>query len=486
MKLKKLNNKLFIVALGLLLCVPRTVAAEDVFDLMIGFEEDAGDFEPRGETEQVERTTEDAYTGDYALQTTERSQEWHGPAVQIQDQIEISTEYAFSVWVKLMEETTVEIQLSTQVGDGDNASYQTIDTQSVSSDEWVELQGTYRYDAIVDDFVSVYIESTTSDSVSFLIDDFSMRAAGSSSDISIQTELTPLKDIYEDYFLIGNAVSMAELEGQRLDLLRHHHNLVTAENAMKPEYAYNANREFDFSDQDRLVNRIQEEGFELHGHVLVWHQQSPEWLHTEDGQLLSRDEALENMYTHIEETVLHYGDAVIAWEVVNEAMNDNPRDPEMWRAMLRRSDWFDAIGDDYLELAYLKTREVLDENGWEDVKLYYNDYNDDNQSKASAIYYMVKELNENYAEEHPGELLIDGIGMQGHYNSGTNVDFVRLSIERFRELGVEIGITELDITAANTGELTEEEEKNQAVLYAQLFSLYKEHADIISRVTFWG
>ncbi len=269
MKLKKLNNKLFIVALGLLLCVPRTVAAEDVFDLMIGFEEDAGDFEPRGETEQVERTTEDAYTGDYALQTTERSQEWHGPAVQIQDQIEISTEYAFSVWVKLMEETTVELQLSTQVGDGDNASYQTIDTQSVSSDEWVELQGTYRYDAIVDDFVSVYIESTTSDSVSFLIDDFSMQAAGSSSDISIQTELTPLKDIYEDYFLIGNAVSMAELEGKRLDLLRHHHNLVTAENAMKPEYAYNANREFDFSDQDRLVNRIQEEGFELHGHVLV-------------------------------------------------------------------------------------------------------------------------------------------------------------------------------------------------------------------------
>ncbi|MCC5896263.1 MAG: endo-1,4-beta-xylanase [Alkalibacterium sp.] len=486
MKLKKIKNKLLLLVMGMVLSAPLYANAEEALELMIGFEEEEMFFEPRGETEQLERTSEDAYTGDYSLLVTERSQPWNGPAVRIEEHVDVSTEYSFSVWVKLIEEATVELQLSTQIGDGDNASYQTIDTQSVSSDEWVELAGTYRYDAIVDDFVSIYIESPNSDSVSFKIDDFSMQSAGSSSNISIQTELTPLKDIYEDYFLIGNAVSLAELEGQRLELLRHHHNLVTAENAMKPEYAYNSSREFDFTDQDRLVNRIKEEGLELHGHVLVWHQQSPEWLHTEDGQLLSREEALDNMYTHIEETVRHYGDDVIAWEVVNEAMNDNPRDPEMWRAMLRRSDWFDAIGDDYLELAYLKTREVLDENGWEDVKLYYNDYNDDNQSKASAIYYMVKEINENYAEDNPGELLIDGIGMQGHYNSGTNVDFVRMSIERFRELGVEIGVTELDITTASTGELTEEEEKSQALLYAQLFSLYKEHADIISRVTFWG
>lgn len=486
MKSSKTGKILLLLTMIALISLPFNVSADEHFNIMTGFEEEEEFFEPRGETEQLERTTEDARTGEFALKITERAQAWNGPSIRIEEHIEVSTDYSFSLWVKLIEETTVELQLSTQIGDGDNASYQTIDTQSVSSDEWVELQGSYRYDSVVDDFITVYVESTSNDSVSFMIDDFTMQSVKSSNTVSIQTELTPLKEIYEEYFLIGNAVSMTEMEGQRLELLRHHYNLVTTENAMKPEYAYNSLREFDFSDQERLVNRIKEEGFELHGHVLVWHQQSPEWLHTEDGQLLSRDEALDNLYTHIEETVMQYGDDVIAWEVVNEAMNDNPRDPEMWRTMLRRSAWFDAIGDDYLELAYLKTREVLDENGWNDVKLYYNDYNDDNQNKATAIYHMVKELNESYAEENPGELLIDGIGMQGHYNVGTSVDNVRESIERFRELGVEIGITELDVTSTTTGELSEEEEISQALVYAQLFSLYKEHADIISRVTFWG
>lgn len=484
--MKKLKQILIILTLVLTIIPPIQVRADNSDEWSTSFEDDGLMFEPRGDNEELEVTGDDARTGEYSLRVSERSEPWNGPSLRIEEQIEQSVEYTFSVWAKIDGEATADLQLSTQIGEGDNASYQTIDSQSVSPRDWVQLQGTYRYDAIVDNFVTVYVETTSNATVSYLIDDFSMERADSATDVSVQTDLTPLKDIYEDYFLIGNAVSMTEMEGQRLDLLRHHHNLVTAENAMKPEYAYDSSRSFNFNDQQRLVDRIQEEGFYLHGHVLVWHQQSPEWLHTVDGQLLSREEALENMYTHIEETIIHYGDDVIAWEVVNEAMNDNPRDPENWRDMLRRSDWYDAIGDDYLELAYRKAREVLDENGWEEVKLYYNDYNDDNQSKSRAIYYMVQEINETYAEENPGELLIDGVGMQGHYNASTIADNVRQSIERFRELGVEIGVTELDITSRSSGELSEEEELAQALLYAELFAIYKEHADVISRVTFWG
>lgn len=462
------------------------VSADEYEEVTVGFEEETHLLIPRGETESLTRTDLDAYTGEFSLLTENRSEAWNGPSIRIENKVDLSKEYLFSVWVKFADKGLDDLQLSTQIGEGDNASYQIIDTQSASADEWVNLEGTYRYDGNGDGFISVYVESVNNQTVPFYIDDFTMTSSELESDVSIETELQPIKDVYADHFLIGNAVSMAELEGRRLDLLTHHHNLVTAENAMKPEYAYGADREFDFKDQQRLVDRIQEEGLKLHGHVLVWHQQSPEWLHTQEGELLSRKEALQNMERHIEETILQYGDDVIAWEVVNEAMNDDPRDPEMWRTMLRRSEWYEAIGDDYLELAYMKAREVLDENGWEDVKLYYNDYNDDNQNKATAIYTMVKEINDSYAEDNPGELLIDGIGMQGHYNIGTSVDNVRRSIERFRELGVEIGITELDITASGTGELSEEQEIDQALIYAGLFKLYKEHSDIISRVTFWG
>ncbi|WP_228586874.1 endo-1,4-beta-xylanase [Alkalibacterium sp.] len=454
--------------------------------LFEGFEEDSHDFKPRGDDELVERTSDDAYSGSYSLEVSGRSENWNGPAIRIDEYIEVSNEYSISVWVKLLDSSRTDLKLSTQIGDGGSASYQTIDTQTVSSDEWVELSGSYRYDSLGDGYVSVYVESDTHASVAFLIDHFELSGEGDEAVVEVETNLKPLKQIYEEYFLIGNAVSLNEMDGQRLELLNHHHNLVTAENAMKPEYSYNALREFDFESQMRLIERVEEEGLALHGHVLVWHQQSPEWLHSEGGELLSREDALENMYSHIEETILHYGDSVISWEVVNEAMNDNPGDPENWRSMLRRSEWFNAVGDDYLELAYLKAREVLDENGWTDIKLYYNDYNDDNQNKATAIFHMIKEINEDYSRDNPDELLIDGVGMQGHYNSGTSVNNVRMSIERFRELGIEIGVTELDITTASTGELSEDEEVAQALLYAELFSLYKEHSDIISRVTFWG
>ena len=99
----------------------------------------------------------------------------------------------------------------------------------------------------------------------------------------IQTDLTPIKDAYKDYFLVGNIVSSVDLQGQRLELLKHHFNVLTAENAMKPDYAYNAEREFDFSGQNQLVAGVKEAGFDMFGHVLVWHQQMPTWLTDEEG-----------------------------------------------------------------------------------------------------------------------------------------------------------------------------------------------------------
>ncbi|GAA0357510.1 hypothetical protein GCM10008932_07930 [Alkalibacterium iburiense] len=485
----KLQAILTVIVLNTLLIgvvFPSASLAESDDGYHITFEEGLEGFGPRGENETIEQTNEDAYEGEYALKVTGRTEAWNGPSLQIAELVEESMEYHFSVRVKLVDEGSAELQLSTQIGEGTNASYQTIDTQRVNSHTWKLLEGTYRYDSIVDDFISVYVESSGNDSVSYMIDDFTLTPTGNRIETPAQSDIQSIKEVYEDYFLIGNAVSMSELAGQRLELLKEHHNLVTAENAMKPESSYNGSQQFDVTDQMRLVDRVKEEGLLLHGHVLVWHQQSPEWMHTSEGERLSREEALTNMESHIEATILAYGDSVISWDVVNEAMNDNPIDPEMWRSMLRRSEWAEAIGDDYVELAFMKAREVLDENGWHDVKLYYNDYNDDNQNKATAIYYMVKEINETYAENHPGERLIDGVGMQGHYNMGTSVDNVRQSLERFKELDVEIGITELDITANTTSELTEEEEIAQGILYAQLFSLYKEHSDVISRVTFWG
>jgi endo-1,4-beta-xylanase len=325
--------------------------------------------------------------------------------------------------------------------------------------------------------VSLFMSTLTSTAFVYATD-------GLTTDPTIQKDLTSLKELYKDDFLIGNIVSGKEFEGSKFELLMMHHNVVTAENAMKPAYAYSKYPVFDFTAEDALVSQVENANLKLVGHVLVWHQQSEEALYTDkDGNPLDRDAALANLRTHVKTVVEHFGDKVIAWDVVNEAMNDNPSNPSDWRGSLRESGWLKAIGPDYVKEAFLAAKEAL---GDKDVKLYYNDYNDDNQNKAEAIYQMVKEINEEYAATHNGKRLINGIGMQAHYNLHTKPENVEASLKKFISVTDEISITELDITAGDSHLLSEKQATDQAYLYARLFKLYKEYSDHIVRVTFWG
>lgn len=473
--------------------VPSRLPALD-FATITFEDQTTGGFEGRAGTETLTVTNEDNHTegGSYALKVEGRSDTWHGPSLRVEKYVDLGHEYKVSAWVKLISPASSQVQLSTQVGSGGSASYNILQGKTISKEDgWVKFEGIYRYDSVGDEYLTIYVESANNATASFYIDDISFEPTGSGP-VDIQRDLKPMKEEYQDYFLIGNAISAKDLEGIRLELLQMHHNVVTAENAMKPGEAYSnepgKQREFDFTDEIALVDNARAKGLQVVGHVLVWHQQSPEWLYqNEDGSPLSREEALTNMRNHIKAAMESVGDKVISWDVVNEAIDDTLPTPSDWRASLRKSGWYHAIGPDFVEQAFLAAQEVIDAHPeWEDIKLYYNDYNDDNQNKAEAIYQMVKEINERYAEEHPGKLLIDGIGMQGHYNINTNPTNVERSIVKFSSLGVEISITELDITDNRDGTLTDKEAAAQGYLYAQLFKIFKEHKDKIARVTFWG
>ncbi|MFB9327773.1 endo-1,4-beta-xylanase [Paenibacillus aurantiacus] len=455
------------------------------FDAITFENQTSGGFAGRAGTETLTVTNEANHTngGSYALKVEGRTQTWNGPALRVEQFVDQGYEYKISAWVKLISPASAQLQLSTQIGQGNSASYNSVQGKTISQgDGWVLLEGTYRYTSLGDGFVTIYVESSNNATASFYIDD--IRLERGSAPIAIQKDLKPIKEAYQNDFLIGNIASAEDLSGVKLDLLKHHHNVITAENAMKPDATQPTKGNFTWSDQ--LVDSALAQGLSVHGHVLVWHQQTPAWMNTASGSPLGREEALANMRTHIKTVMEHYGDRLISWDVVNEAMNDNPSNPSDWKAALRKSDWYNAIGEDYVEQAFLAAREVLDAHPEWDIKLYYNDYNDDNQNKAQAIYSMVKELNEKYAQTHPGKRLVDGIGMQAHYSVNTNPNNVKLSLEKFISLGVEVSITELDIQAGSDGVLTEEQAIDQAYLYAQLFQLYHEHADHIARVTFWG
>jgi len=460
----------------------------------ITFEDNTtGGFEGRAGTETLTITAEANHTenGSKALKVEGRTNTWHGPSLRVEEYVDKGYEYHVSAWVKLIEPSSSQIQLSTQIGDGSGANYVSLSAKTLSTEDgWVLFEGSYRYNNVSSEYLTIYVESASNATASFYIDDISFTRTDAAA-IEIQKDLLPIKDIYKEDFLIGSAISSEELEGVRLDLLKQHYNVQTTGNAMKPDALQPTKGNFTFEAADKMVNQVLAEGMNMHGHVLVWHQQSPDWMNTAkdangNNVPLSREEALENLRTHIKTVMEHFGDRVISWDVVNEGMMDNPPNPSDWQASLRKSQWYEAIGPDYIEQAFLAAREVLDEHPEWNIVLYYNDYNDDNQNKATAIYQMVKELNEKYAKDNPGKLLIDGVGMQGHYNINTNPENVRLSLERFISLGTEISITELDIQAGDNFELTDKLATQQAYLYAELFKLYKEHKEHIARVTFWG
>lgn len=449
-----------------------------------------GGFVGRGGVETLTVTDEANHTegGLYALKVEGRQENWQGPSLRVEKYVDKGSEYKVTAWVKLISPASSEISLSSQIGES-SPNYPELAKKTISvGDGWVQLEGTYRYNSVGGEYLTIYLQSPSVDTT-FYIDDISFEKLASEP-IEIQKDLIPIKNAYQNDFLIGNAISGEDLEGLRLDLLKMHHNVATAGNAMKPDALQPKKGEFSFSGADAMVNKVLAEGMQMHGHVLVWHQQSPAWMNTitEQGNTipLSRDVALTNLRTHIKTVVEHFGDRVISWDVVNEAMSDNPSNPTDWENALRTAPWKTAIGPDYVEQAFLAAREVLDEHPEWNIKLYYNDYNEDNQNKATAIYSMVKEINDRYAETHPGKLLIDGIGMQAHYNVNTNPENVKLSLEKFISLGVEISVTELDIMAGDKYQLSEKLASAQGYLYAQLFNLYKENAEHIKRVTFWG
>jgi endo-1,4-beta-xylanase len=467
--------------------------ADEGFRLITFEDQTMEGFEGRAGSETLTVTDEENHTDDgkYALKTEGRTSTWHGPSLRVEKYVDEGTEYRVSVWVKLIEPENSQIQLSTQIGEGTSANYVNLAQKTISTwDGWIQLEGAYRYNNVSSKYLTIYVESSDNAEASFYIDDISFESTGSKIE-KIQSELMPVKQSYEDEFLIGTAISSEDLAGIRFDLLTTHFNSVTAGNAMKPGELQRTKGNFTFSGADNLVDTSLDAGMKVHGHTLVWHQQSPEWMNTAidtDGNMryLSREEALDNMRTHIKTVVEHFADKVISWDVVNEAMSDNSTNPSDWKASLRKSPWYYSVGEDYIEQAFLAAREVLDEHPDWDIKLYYNDYNLDNQNKSLAVYNMVKEINENYQKVYPEKLLIDGIGMQGHYTVNTNPANVELSLERFIDLGVEVSISELDVQAGSNYQLSERQANDQGYLYAQLFNIFRKNAEHISRVTIWG
>lgn len=304
-----------------------------------------------------------------------------------------------------------------------------------------------------------------------------------------------IADLYADSFRIGVALSANQIQGTDAAQARvrdGHFNSYTAENEMKWERIHPTEGNYDFTSADTLAELGESNGAFLVGHTLVWHNQVPEWVFTDsEGAPASRERVLQRMRSHINTIVTRYQGRFDGWDVVNEALNED--------GSLRESNWYEAVGIDYIAEAFAAAHAADPE-----AELYYNDYNLYKPEKRAGAVAIVKELQSRGIPIH-------GVGLQGHYGlDHPPLEQLNDSIEAFAALGVKVMITELDVSvlpfpnpnqmgADLSIDLELQDELNPYVdglpadvriaqdnRYRDLFAVFLRHRDAIDRVTFWN
>jgi endo-1,4-beta-xylanase len=224
----------------------------------------------------------------------------------------------------------------------------------------------------------------------------------------------------------GNAIN----NGTDQTIAAREFNMVTAENEMKPDATEPNQNQFNFSAGDAIYNWAASRGIKVRGHTLAWHGQQPGWMQNMSGTTLRN--AMKN---HITKVMQHYQGKIYAWDVVNEAYADSGGG--------RRDSNLQRTGNDWIEDAF-KTARQADSS----AKLCYNDYNTDNWSsaKTQGVYTMVKDFKSRGVP-------IDCVGFQTHFTGGSSYPSnFRTTLSSFAALGVDVQLTEVDVTNASTSQ----------------------------------
>jgi len=354
---------------------------------------------------------------------------------------------------------------------------------TIPKNKWTEVFASYTpsLDSKIKDFV-IFIRPL-SDISYYYIDNFTISDDGWYSAVP-DLDLPSLREKYKNYFKIGVAVPYRALTNPvDVAFIKRHFNSITAENEMKPEALEPIEDNFNFSIADEYLNFCRKNNIAIRGHTLVWHQQTPNWFfeNPQTGKKLTNSEKdkkilLERLKKYIQTVVSRYKGRIYAWDVVNEAIDENEPDG------FRRSDWFNVLGPEYIEKAFIYAHQA-DPN----AQLFYNDYSTENPVKREYIYKLIKSLREKGIPIH-------GVGLQCHISvSWPSVEEVEKTIKLFSSIpGIKIHVTEIDISVAKEyGEDIDEETKRylliqQARKLKDLFDVFKKYKNVVTSVSFWG
>jgi len=336
-------------------------------------------------------------------------------------------------------------------------------------------------------------------------------------------EAESLKEVYVDSGIfenIGFAVPSGSLSnGAMIAGLTYHATTITAENDFKPDslmrnFSSSCAKEkftsskgvtimvpeqkvINFSAIDKYLSFAKGTGLKMRGHVLVWHSQTPKRFFCEnytDGKYVSKEEMDARQEWYIKSILEHVAKweadnnkgkhIIYTWDVVNEAASDN------CSTLRQESDWYQIYKNgEFIVNAFRYANKYAPK----DVQLAYNDYNEYQGGKHEVILKILKDI---IAAENDEVLpsRIDVMGMQSHMQTGfPSASSLDNTINHFISLGLDVQITELDITGrwlhGNTSEAADPEVQKKA--YYDAFCIYRKYAKKdgahgVTGVTLWG
>jgi endo-1,4-beta-xylanase len=215
-------------------------------------------------------------------------------------------------------------------------------------------------------------------------------------------------------------------------------------------------RDLFFVPADLMVNFATVHGQKAHGYFLTWDFELPGWLSE-----LPRDKVGDVLDEHIDTLVSRYRDRIGSWVVANEAIL-GPEDMDGKPAAFAPSLWTQAMGPDYIARAFRRAH-AADPR----ARLLYNETGAESLGpKSDFMFEMVKRL---LSEGVP----IHGVGFQSHLDAKKLPDRAsfRANLERFANLGIDVAITEPDVSLEGMKGTREENEALQASVYREVLAM---------------
>ena len=265
--------------------------------------------------------------------------------------------------------------------------------------------------------------------------------------------------------LIGSAVRGEPLvqEAPYRDTIALEFNIATPEHALKFAPVHPERERYDFTEADLIVDFARQQGMQVRGHTLVWHEEAPAWVAKGN---FNRDQLTAILHEHIRSVVGRYRGRIQYWDVVNEALDDD--------GSLRKTVWQQTIGPGYLDIAFRAAHEADP-----DAKLFYNDYGAEALGpKSDAVLDLVQGL---IARGVP----VDGVGLQCHFaiDKPPKLPEIEANLTRLASAGFEVQVTELDVRIPLPA--SDDELSKQAALYGDLLRICRANPRCTAYVM-WG